>query len=139
MNRFIATTLLSVIASTVLANTTSGSEDSGHQTYRRVVLGESTVALAERSAITAQNSDSNPGSYARYLIHLGLSERDAIARAHGVDAAEAAPHLRTSAAPMPLDSREVYEKTVLGHSLGKHPSRRTNDDRRVVQEEVRRQ
>jgi hypothetical protein len=40
MNRFIATTLLSVIASTVLANP----DDAGYQSYRRAVLGESAVA-----------------------------------------------------------------------------------------------
>lgn len=139
MNRFIATTLLSVIASTVLANPASVSDDTGRQTYRRVVLGDSTVAPAARATTANHDGGANPGSYARYLIHLGLSERDAMARAEGVDAAEPTAVRRTSEASIALDSRELYERAVLGHTIGELMARRPDGERRVVQAEDRRQ
>lgn len=139
MNRFIATTLLSVISSTVLANPASASDDTGYQSYRRVVLGESAVAPAEQATTASHDGGANPGAYARYLIYLGLSERDAMARAAGVDGAESTAVRRTSEAPIELDSRELYERAVLGHTISELLARRSNGDRRVVRAEDRRQ
>lgn len=139
MNRFIATTLLSVVASTVLARPASASDDTGYQSYRRVVLGESAVAPAGQATTASLDAGGNPGAYARYLIHLGLSERDAMARAAGVDGAESSAVRRTSEAPIALDSRELYERAVLGHTISELLARRSDGDRRVVQAEDRRQ
>jgi hypothetical protein len=80
-------TLSHVAAATLLAfaGATSAmaqpTADSGYSAYRRVVLGDSTVAQTQ-----AEQGPTRvvPGSYARHLIFLGVDQRDAIETARSV-------------------------------------------------------
>jgi hypothetical protein len=89
--------------------------DAGQQsyaTYRRVVLGDTSV---QPSATTMKSVAVKviPGGYARYLVHNGFAEEDALRQA-GQERADAL--VAVCDEPL-LNSYERYQRTVLGVSL----------------------
>ena len=84
-------------------------EDPAWQSYRCVVLGQSTacrppsVEPAERIEETT-----TPGPYARYLIHVGQEAGRAIATARAIG--EQPQHLTLRVTTRPLTAEESYER-----------------------------
>jgi hypothetical protein len=89
----------------------------GQEAYRRAVLGESTLSTGPASASAAQApAEVLPGSYARYLMHLGLSADPAIAQARAAGEQPGLGVVTRESAPV-AGGREAYERM-----LGRAPS-----------------
>ncbi len=88
--------------------------ESSQDTYRRVVLGDSTIAAPQAAAEAAERVV--PGSYGRYMIQqLGRSEADALAIAR--DAGETPTVQRQqSAATEALTGYKLYGRVMGLHS-----------------------
>ena len=104
--RSAAATLFAVAAVSAIA---APAANAGHDTYRRVVLGDTPVAKA-----AAQPAQTRvvPGPYAAHLIYLGIDRDQAVARARSVG--EQATLQAVAPAQQGLNAAQVYRRAVLG-------------------------
>lgn len=89
-------------------------EDLGTALYRRAVLGDTSVAVPS----TVKPADSGrrllPGSYAMYLMYLGVLKERALAQAESMGEL---PRLVVNTDPLaPYSWAELYQRRVLGAS-----------------------
>jgi len=111
--------LLPFAAATLVALSTAqpALAEDGQQAYRHTVLGESTLGTGTASASNAQAStEVLTGSYARYLMHLGVSTEQAIAQARAAGEQPSLATVMHDSAPVAA-GREAYERM-----LGRDPS-----------------
>jgi hypothetical protein len=110
----------------------SSTQGPGYATYRRVVLGDTSVVIPASEKPAGVQEALVPGSYARYLIHNGMSRAEALARAQGLGET---PSPASNEAPRRLanlSSYERYQRTVLGTSDAALESHREWLDRNVT-------
>ncbi len=124
---------LLIVTALVLSTGQASAEtkDHGFDTYRRAVLGDSTVASQPGSNNASAENAVALGSYGQYLRHLGMSDRDAAV------AAERKGEIATVAAARAVNPSitgyALYQRAVLGHSeTGFVRGRRTETGRVVV-------
>lgn len=110
MNKVLIVTAL--VLSTGYAS--AGANDPGYNTYRRVVLGDSTVASQPGSSNKVGENTVVLGSYGRYLRFLGMSDRDAAVAAERTG--ELATVVAVGAGSPSLTGYALYRRAVLGHS-----------------------
>jgi hypothetical protein len=97
------------LAATLFAALSAHAGDAGQDTYRRVVLGDSSVAAQPAPAAATERVV--PGSYARYLIKNGMDVNQALAIAR--DAGETPTVERQPAvAARELSGFERYERAM---------------------------
>lgn len=97
------------LAATLFAALSAHAGDAGQDTYRRVVLGDSNVAV--QPAAESVTERVVPGSYARYLIKNGMPVEQALATAR--DAGETPTVERQPAvAARELTGFERYERAM---------------------------
>ena len=104
------------VASLALAANVSwaGSSTSGFDTYRHVVLGESTLGAAADARPVREKDLRVLGSYGQYLMHLGASKNDAAAQAALIGERSSVAVVR--AARQALTGYALYERAVLGRT-----------------------
>lgn len=110
MNKLLFVTSLALAANLSWA----GSSTSGFDTYRQVVLGESTLGSATDERPGGDEDLRVLGSYGQYLMHLGASKNDAAAQAALIGERSSVAVVR--AARQALTGYELYERAVLGRS-----------------------
>ena len=121
---------LLIVAALVLSTgyASAGPNDPGYDTYRRVVLGDSSVASQPGSSNTVGENTVVLGSYGQYLRFLGMSDRDAAAAAERTG--EVATVVALRAGNPNLTGYALYRRAVLGHSeTGSARDRRTETGR----------
>lgn len=116
MNKLLIATLLAIGAGTAAAGANSAAQDHGYAVYRQVVLGDTSVSAASPSTFGRSGDLRVPGPYARYLMNLGQSKRDAIAQAGRIGEAASRPAPATAGEPVRFSSHERYQRSVLGRS-----------------------
>lgn len=84
-----------------------------YETYRCAVLGDSTACQPKTAY--APSYRLVPGSYARYLIHNGMPEADALTAAHS--AGELAAWQATAEVPQPRLSASQLHEQYLGRTV----------------------
>ena len=104
---------LSVLLAGVLMATAAQAApgaDASYQTYRRVMLGESTVGAERQDTSDVQADNYVPGPYAQYLVHIGQSKEQAIATARSRGEA---PTVREEVhAQTPRTPFELYQRAT---------------------------
>lgn len=96
------------LAATLLAALSAHAGDAGQDTYRRVVLGDSSVA---QPAPQAESARVVPGSYARYMIKNGMPAEQALQIAR--DAGESpSVEQQPAVASRELSGFERYERAM---------------------------
>lgn len=110
-----ATVVFAAAAASAQERPNATRADAGQESYaayRRVVLGDTSV-VTPATSMKSVVAKVIPGGYARYLVHNGFTEEDALrqARQERVDALVA-----VCDEPL-LNSYERYQRTVLGVSL----------------------
>jgi len=116
MNKLLIATLLAIGAGTALAGEDSAVQDRGYAVYRRVVLGDTSVAVTRDPNIGRTEGARVPGSYARYLMHLGHRRDDAVAQAERAGEAPGPAAAAAAERHESFSSYELYQRTVLGRS-----------------------
>lgn len=132
MNKLLIATALAIAAGSALAGGNAEPQDHGYAVYRQVVLGDTSINAASSPAWSRVGDTRVLGSYAQYLVYLGLSKADAIAQAEraGEHAVQAD---RSVAVERPqFSSYERYQSTVLGRSDSEILSDRHSSPRRLA-------
>ncbi|MGE0671475.1 MAG: hypothetical protein AB7O64_00315 [Methylibium sp.] len=132
MNKLLIATTLALAAGSALAGGNGEPQDHGYAVYRQVVLGDTSINAASAPAWSRVGDTRVLGSYAQYLVYLGLSKNDAIAQAEraGEHATQAD---RSVAVERPqFSSHERYQSTVLGRSDSEILRDRQSSPRRLA-------
>lgn len=87
--------------------------DPGYASYRRVVLGDTNVVVVENKT-RCEDGRWMPGSYARYLIHNGTSDAEAVRQAQSIGERPEWVRCGTTQARPTLNGYELYQRAVLG-------------------------
>lgn len=107
--------LLVVMSLALAANLAwAGSSTSGFDTYRQVVLGDSTLDSAPDTREGGHEDRRVLGSWGRYLMYLGVSRSDAAAQAALIGERGSVAVVR--APRQALTGYALYERAVLGRT-----------------------
>ena len=110
MNKLLFVTSLALAANLSWA----GPSTSGFDTYRQVVLGESTLGSATDERPGGDEDLRVLGSYGQYLMYLGASKADAADRAALIG--ERSSFAVARAPRQALTGYALYERAVLGRT-----------------------
>jgi hypothetical protein len=134
MNKLVFATLVSLAASGASAHNSEGYTQHRENTlmqgdarsastlgpayalYRRVVLGDTSVAVAPAAAAMEGGAGAVPGPYAAYLMNNGLSKIEAIAQAQRIGEHPGAVAHTSRALSSQLTPYEQYLRAVVGWS-----------------------
>jgi hypothetical protein len=134
MNKLVLATLVSLAASAASAHHSEHSSQSresalaqgdvrnastpgpAYALYRRVVLGDASVAIAPAAHAMEDSTGAVPGSYAAYLMNNGLSKIEAIAQARRIGERPGTVAYASRALPSQLTPYERYLRAVVGWS-----------------------
>ncbi len=93
---------------TLLAAAAPAHADASYDTYRRVVLGDTSIAAPAKAEATGVKVV--PGPYAQYLIYTGVSTTDAVAAASRIGEQAVYRNVLPAAPQRQLTAAEAYAR-----------------------------
>jgi hypothetical protein len=111
MNTTITRTLRtgSALVVTLLAALSVQAADAGEQTYKRVVLGNTSIAAPQATEAAVRIV---PGSYARYLIKNGMDSQQALVTARATGETATIERAEQRMASDELTGRQLYDRVM---------------------------